>query len=213
MYIEFACLDYSLTETDVQNKIKYAIDRGINNICSFSYSINLIKSIDPKVNIFCPIDFPYGILDSKNRNHILNSLIKNNIAGIDLMIPTKIISNRKYEKLREDVRSNLEICKNNGLQLRYMLEYRVYNHEILAKICQILKDLGIDTILPSTGTMLDDINDNLIACSFLNTKSNIQVICNGNIYTEKHANNIKKTNLYGIRLHHANSIDLFLNLK
>jgi deoxyribose-phosphate aldolase len=213
MYIEFACLDYSLTETDLQNKIKYAVDNGIKNICSFSYSINLIKSIDPEIKIFCPVDFPYGILDTKNRNNIISSLIKNNIAGIDLVIPTKIISNRKYEKLRDDIRSNIEICKNNGLELRYMLEYRVYSHEILAKICQILKDLGIDTILPSTGIMLDDINDNLIACNFLNTKSNIQVICNGNIYTEKHVKNIKKGDLYGVRLHHTNSIGLFLNLK
>jgi hypothetical protein len=75
-----------------------------------------------------------------------------------------------------------------------------------------LLDFGVDTVLPSSGTMIDDINDNLIACNFLMTKSKINTICTGNIYTEKQALTIKNMdNLYGIRLFHLPSIKIVLN--
>jgi hypothetical protein len=64
--------------------------------------------------------------------------------------------------------------------------------------------------MPSTGHMLDDISDNIIACKYLSAKSKIQTICNGNIWTEKQFESLKTSNIYGVRLHHTPSIALFL---
>lgn len=51
-----------------------------------------------------------------------------------------------------------------------MLEYRIYSYELLYKIAQILLDHGVTTILPSTGYLLDDINDNILACVLIHKK-------------------------------------------
>lgn len=131
------------------------------------------------------------------------------VSTIDIVTPNKILVNRKYDKLREDIRSNLAICKENSISLRYILEYRTFSHEVLAKVCQILKTFEINTILPSSGIFLDDINDNLIVCNFLNSKSKIGVICNGNIYTAKHMQNAMSGINSGLRLYYKNSIDLY----
>lgn len=206
MYQEYACYDYSLNETETLNNVVEAIKFGITNIFVLPFSLNTIKldSIDSS-KIGCPIDYPYGLSDLKSRQFMVEQAIKTNkISMIDLMIPTKIITNRKYDKFREDIKNNLEICAKSSIKLRYMLEYRVYGHEVLAKTCQILKEFGISTILPSTGMMLDDINDNLIACTFLKEKTGINTICNGNIYLAKHMQNIINSNIYGIRYHHLN---------
>jgi deoxyribose-phosphate aldolase len=215
-HIEYACYDYSLNEAEVESNINTAIKAGVTCVSVLPYSISTIKNIpaikDKNIQISCPADFPNGLCDPKTRNFLITQLSKLNINYIDLFIPTKIITNRKYEKFRDDIRTNLEICRENNIKLRYILEYRVYNHEVLAKVCQILLDFGVDTILPSSGTMIDDINDNLIACNFLMTKSKINTICTGNIYTEKQALTIKNMdNLYGIRLFHLPSIKIVLN--
>jgi deoxyribose-phosphate aldolase len=215
-YIEYACHDYSLNETEVESNVVAATKYGINSISILPYSLSSIKNLpiikDKNISISCIADFPGGNCDSKTRNFLVTQLCKHNVNYIDIMIPTKIITNRKYDKFRDDIRTNLEICNEHNVELRYILEYRVYSHEILAKVCQILVDFGIKTIFPSSGMMLDDISDNLIACNFLMTKSKINTICTGNIYQSKHSNMVKNTdNLYGIRFFNLSSLAIFQN--
>jgi deoxyribose-phosphate aldolase len=212
-HIEYCCYDYDINETETTFNVETAIKHGLQNIFLLPYSINYIRSelfsVDSDIKFGCPIDFPYGLSDQKTRNYTVEHLAKSNkISFIDLMIPTKAITNRKYDKLREDIKTNLDICSKNNVQLRYVLEYRRYGHDVLAKVCQILKDLNIDTILPSSGMMLDDINDNIIACKFLQTKTNIKTICNGNIYRQQHVNNILHSNIYGFRINNLNALTL-----
>ena len=121
-YVDYACYDYSINEIEVEQNVVSAIRLGINNISIFPYSINSIKNVplikEKNTNIYVAADFPFGLSDLKTRNFLVSQLSKSNICGIDLFIPTKIISNRKYDKFREDVRSNLEICRENNIDLR-----------------------------------------------------------------------------------------------
>jgi hypothetical protein len=73
--------------------------------------------------------------------------------------------------------------------------------------------MGISTILPSTGQLIDDINDNIIAAKYLASKSGVSVICNGNIWTKKQVENIQNSKTHGIRLHYLASLELFLKNK
>ena len=218
-YIEYACYDYSINEIELSKIITDVIKLGVRNFAVLPYSVNTIKNINlsnldnPQITISTPVDFPYGLSDTKTRNFAVAQTIKSGCNIIDLFLPTKIITNRKYDKLREDIKSNLDICIEKDVKLRYILEYRVYSHQILSKVCQILTSLGIDTILPSSGTMIDDIYDNLIACQFLLEKNEIKVITNGNIYTEKQAKLVKQASIHGIRVHNLNSLKLILDKK
>ncbi len=218
IHTEYACLDYSINEVESIKNIIDAIKYGVTNISVLPYTLSTIKSLDDikdkDLNISCPVDFPHGTSDLKTRSFSVSNLCKshNNILKtIDLFIPTKIITNRKYDKLRDDIKTNLETCNEFDIKLRYILEYRIYNHEVLAKVCQILMDYGIDTVLPSSGTMIDDIHDNLIACNFLMKKSKIKTIATGNVYNQKQIINIvKMTELYGIRLFNIHNLHMFM---
>jgi hypothetical protein len=41
-------------------------------------------------------------------------------------------------------------------------------------------------------------------------KSGINIICNGNIWTSKQAETARSSGVYGVRLHHLPSIELFV---
>lgn len=212
MYTEYVCYDYSLSDKEIKHNITAALQLGIDNIGVHSTSLTTIKSIisscDRTISLSTPIDFPYGICDSRNRLMQINTAIKAGANVVDVVAPAKFISNRKYEKLRDDITNNILLCNEHGVALRYILEYRVYNHETLAKTCQILKELGVGRIIPSTGIMIDDINDNIIASKYLSTKSQIDVICNGNIWQEKHIKAVVSANIYGLRVHHLSNIEI-----
>jgi len=211
MYIEYACYDYSLSDDEIKNNLNFVAKLGIKNISIFPIYIQSIKSLIDEfdLKISCPVDYPFGISDSKIRSASTLTAIKSGASTIDMVAPAKLITNRKYDKIRDDIKNNITICQDNNTQLRYIIEYRVFNHEILAKISTILKSLNIEYILPSTGYMLDDINDNIIACKYLMAKSQIKTITNANIWTEKHIQNIKLANIYGIRFHNIHSLQLF----
>jgi deoxyribose-phosphate aldolase len=208
MYVDYACYDYALSDNEFKQNIESATKLGVTNISIHPTNISLLKNHN--IKIYACIDYPYGLCDTKSRVFLISQAIKAGIGGIDIVAPTKFIVNRKYDKLRDDIRSNLELCQENNIDIRYILEYRVFNHEILAKVCEILKNLGISTVFPSTGHAIDDINDNLIAAKYLNTKSGISVVCNGNIWTNKQIDNIKNSDVYGIRFHHLSSLELFI---
>ena len=212
MYIEYACYDYSLSDEDIKNNVALAIQLGIKHIGLHYINIPLIKGLteEHSLTVSAPLDYPYGLLDPKSRLSIIGSAIKSGAKTIDLVAPSKFIANRKYDKLRDDIKNSLALCQKNNVDLRYILEYRVFNHETLAKTCQIFKSLGVQCVLPATGHMLDDISDNMIACKYLSAKSKIQTICNGNIWTEKQAEILRLSNIYGARLHHISSVALFL---
>lgn len=215
--IEYACHDYSINESETEKNIAHAIKAGIKNFSLLPYSIGGFKNSEAFKNnnfsLSSPVDFPYGLSDTKSRNFMVSQAVKAGANIIDLFLPTKIITNRKYDKFREDIKSNFDICFEKNAILRYILEYRVFSHEVLAKVCQILMSLGIDTILPASGTMIDDIHDNLIACNYFLTKTGIKTICNGNIYTEEHVKLVNNADIHGVRLHHLSSIDIYSTKK
>jgi deoxyribose-phosphate aldolase len=212
MQIEYACYDRALTEEEIKTNISCAAKLGIKNISTYQYSLPYIKPIVTEHNMLvtCPADYPYGLSDLKTRNFMVSQIVKSGVYGIDLVTPSKSITNRKYDKIRDDIKSNLEICQANNVELRYILEYRIFGHEILAKICQIFKSMGVDTVIPSTGQMIDDINDNIIAAKYLSAKSNINVVINGNVWNQKHIENIKNADIKNIRLHYLAGLDFFI---
>lgn len=218
--IEYASYDYSINETETSLNIETAIKHGVNSVSVFPFSINTLKNLDEKIkskniSTACALDFPYGLSDFKSRIFAASQVIKqkNDLTYLDVMIPTKAISNRKYDKLREEIKNLTELCGEHSIGIRYILEYRVFSHEVLAKVCQIMKEFGVQTIFPSTGIMLDNIDDNLIACNFLMAKSSINTICTGNIFNQKHSVSTKKmTDLHGVRFFHLSTIELFNNI-
>ena len=115
MYLEYVCYDYSLNEIETSQLVASIIKMGIKNIGVFQYSISGLKSIlSSDISLSCPLDFPYGLSDIKSRNFLVSQACKSGASKIDIVIPSKILTNRKYDKLREDIRSNLAICEEQG---------------------------------------------------------------------------------------------------
>jgi hypothetical protein len=65
-------------------------------------------------------------------------------------------------------------------------------------------------VLPSSGFLLDDINDNIIAAKYLMAKSGIDVVCNGNIWTKQQIETVSLSGVYGLRVNHIPSLELLV---
>jgi deoxyribose-phosphate aldolase len=203
-----------MNEAELKDSVSQVIKYPIHSLSVLPSSVKTIKNIidTNTITLSCPIDYPMGIMDLKSRITLTEQCIKNGAKIIDAVCPSFILTNRKYDKLREDIKTLQSVTNNSGVILRYFLEYRVYSYDLLYKVSQIMSDLGIKTILPSTGYLLDDIHDNILASVLIAKKvSNIHIICNGNIWLKSHYDMLKKANLYGIRVGSLHSLKLLLD--
>lgn len=210
MYIEFSHYDISTNENEFKNLIKDTLRFNVDCVSVLPQYIKSAKGIlSTTTPIYCPVDYPLGIFDTNSKVAFIEACIKNGANGIEVVCPSYFLCNRKYDKFREDIKQIVAVCSEKNVEVRYFLEYRVYKYELLYKIAQILFGLGVDTILPSTGYLLDDINDNVLAAGLINKKvPKINIVCNGNVWLEQQVNMIKKAKLYGIRVNSLNALEL-----
>lgn len=211
MYIDYIINDASITESEAKKNLEYIFgstnkENLINSITTPIFLTKSIKNflkekkIDNSVTVSCLIDYPMGVSDIKTRLTAVDQAIIAGANCVDIVMPQNLAANRKYDKIREDIKQTLENTKNKDIKVRYMLEYRIFDHHCLKKICEIFDDFQIKYCFPSTGFFLDNISDNIIASTFLYKNSkNIHIISSGQFWNENHFKTIIKSGIYGIR--------------
>jgi deoxyribose-phosphate aldolase len=209
MYIDFAFINTDTNEATVKEDIKQILSLNcVNSITLPYYLIRSAKALllDYKnVDLSCLIDYPLGISDLKTRVFAIDQAIKMGANTID------IVTNRKYDKIREDVKNCIDLSIENNVKIRYILEYRMFDHSCLKKLCEIFENHNMRCVLPSSGYFLDNLADNILASVFLHQNSkDLNIICTGNIWLDKHFDTIKKSGLFGLRTTSIHSLANFV---
>lgn len=212
MKLEYALHDISFNDTELKETISQAVKYNPDVISVLPPYLKAIKNLVPdSIKLASPIDYPLGTSDLKTRLAAVEQAIKNGAKIVDIVSPPHLLANRKYDKFREDIKHISDFCATyENIHVRYMLEYRIFTYELLYKVAQILYGYEIKTILPSTGYMIDDISDNILASALIKKKVyNINIIANGNVWNSQQLQIIQKVDPYGIRLNSINALDLF----
>lgn len=215
MYIDFAVIDTEINDTALKDNLFPFLDH-INNITVPYYLIKSLKNFIPKdkTTLSCWIDFPLGISDTKTRQCAIEQAHKAGATAVDIAMPQNLAANRKYDKIREDIKCSSEFCVANNIQIRYVLEYRIFDHTCLKKLCEIFEQYGISQIYPSSGYFLDSLADNILASIFLLQNSkDLHIVTTGNIWTDKHFETMAKSGLFGFRTTQINSLKNFILFK
>lgn len=207
-YLEYAAYDIDFNEDELKINIEKAKNNNINCISLPYFYLKFARGLvkDSNTIISTTVDYPFGLSDTRTRNIAIIEALNNGAQKIEIVIQNNYLSNRKYDKIRQDIKSNIEICKENNIQIYYFLEYRTFTHQSLIKACDILKEFNIDMVYPSTGHMIDNIDDNIIASVLLNQKTGIKTIFTGNIWNKNHIEKLYKSNIDYIRSLNLNSL-------
>lgn len=213
MYIEYSYFDVSSNDVETKQNITQAIKLGVKCISVLPMYVKNIRSDceQAHIPIACPVDYPLGLLDLKSRIYAAEYVFKNGADIADIVVPSHTLCHRKYDRFREDIRAITNLAIEHNKKVRYFLEYRIYSYDLLYKMAQILLEFGVSDCFPSTGYMLDDINDNIIAAAMINKKTDkINIIINGNIWNSKQVALINKSQIYGIRVNSVNAVSMLM---
>lgn len=196
--IEYINVSYDLTENELIATLKeIQTIPEIQTVVLPPYFVKCARGVlGHDKNVSCVVDFPMGMSDIKSRASMSSFGIKNLANYIDIVVPSNYLTNRKYDKIREDIKHQKEICQN----IRYILEYRSYDHQYLKKMSEILLTNKIDTVCISTGQSIDVLADAMIASQFLTTQvQGLKTIISANFWNNRHFELLSKNDIYGVR--------------
>lgn len=205
MYIEYYNNNIEFKDIDIKQEIDILQKFPISGILGFPQYIKYVKknykNKDTKFGTF--IDYPLSYNSSEHRLSMIMEAIDIGSTFVVVPIPFYSVINRKYDKFKADIQLNLELCHTNNIDLRYMIEYRRFDSQLLTKVCKILIDHTIDVVYPASGFFIDNIEDHLIASKYLTDKTGIKTIINTNIWKSDQINNLHKNNIYGISINNT----------
>lgn len=200
--LEYGYYDLASNETEIKENIKKALIYSPNAISVLPYYTKTIKPfLSSNTRLSTIIDYPFGLTDTDSRIKSVETAIKNDIDILELITPTHLLCNRKYDKFRKELEIISKLCEQSFIELRYILEYKIFTPELLYKVSQILQEFNISTIYPSSNYLMDTISDNILVSMLISHKNpNMNIIVNGSAWTDEQIDLIlANTKIYGYR--------------
>lgn len=200
--IEYGYYDIASNENETKENISKCLCYNPTTISVFPYYVKAIKPLlKNKLPISTILDYPFGLSDTDSRYKLLEYSIQSGADIIEMVSPANILCNRKYDKFRKELELYTELCKRSSVELRYVLEYKIFVPELLYKTANILAEFGIHTIYPSANFLMDNISDNILAAMLISQKNTtMNIIVNGSAWTDDHINSILNSpKIYGYK--------------
>ena len=208
MYKEISCYDKDTTEHTVTESIFTALKHDFHGVSVPAYYLPLAKDLIPDGFVVASsVDYPGGLSSTGVRCHSSINIIRAGANAVDLVANSNLLVNRKFKKFKEDIEANYKICQDNNCSLRVMFEYRIYDkNSLILAACDIIRSVGVDYIFPSTGSMVDDIEDSIVVGFLLQKKKEQNVIFNANIWRKEDYEKVENSGVFGIRIKSRNAV-------
>jgi deoxyribose-phosphate aldolase len=191
MFFEYCCYNKNLIEdvdAELMNIFK-AIGSGFIGVAVPFHILRQVSQeilLVPEISVACPIDYPLGAGDKKVRQHESIVALKSGANCIDLSMSPYLFKKKSKAAIAKDIIPIYNICVDYNAELRVIINYELYDQKEAVDVCKILKDLGVDAIIPSSGFSNDNIFDNIMFCNALEKEVGISAVCTGRMWLDKH---------------------------
>tara|TARA_Y100000310_G_C20620644_1_gene783087 strand:+ start:802 stop:1446 length:645 start_codon:yes stop_codon:yes gene_type:complete len=200
MELELACYDRLVNYDEILNNIFTGAKCTAKCLCIPSGLISKTSFFKEYIKISAAIDFPYGLSATSVRLHEILVAVRSGASFIDLVVNTNLTAESDWAEIRKDMRACSEVCDAHDVQLRPIIEYRLFPVDTVIKLCEVLKSAGASYIANSTGTMADDTSDNVIISHSIQEEVGVHVIACGRIWTPEHFQLFHNAGIHTIRL-------------
>ncbi len=186
----------------------------VDTICTPSGLLSRIDEslIKEHLNFSAIVDYPYGISDTNVRIHDIILAKRRGAKSIDLVINRNDLEASNLASIRKDFKSCASACNEYDISLRPVIEYRVSDWSFVMDLCYCLKSNNSSEIVIGTGTMVDDIVDNIICCKTIEDQIDMPVVSCSPILSQDHYDIFYKSNIYGIRIKSYKILDNLCNI-
>lgn len=205
--VELLCLDKSMNLDKFLSFCFASSDDKIDKICLPTGLLNFVPEISDYLKVASQVDFPDGLSSTVSRTHDIMYSLRREVKCVDITLNNVLITDGNWKELGQELKGFSELCLNNNTQLRAILEYRLHSSKVIENVCSILENNGINEIIIATGRLADDTIDNLLACESIKSKTKLDVVACGRIYTEDQISMFRSAGIEKFRMTSLNAAE------
>ena len=138
MLTELACYNQDSTLADILEAIFIASEKRIDSVAIPSGFMSRVDEFLKHQKFSAAIDFPYGLASTQVRVHEIILAIRQGAYFIDVVINNSYIKEENWRKIREDIKACLAVCNQNNVELRAIIEYRLFPSKTVLLMCELL---------------------------------------------------------------------------
>ena len=200
MLTELACYNQDSTYDDILNTVFTAAKKNIDSVAVPSGFMSRVSDFLKDQKFSAAIDFPYGLSNTQVRVHEIILAIRQGASFIDLVINSSYIKEENWRKIKSDLKACLAVCNQNNIELRAIIEYRLFPVKTVLLMCELLSINGVFNVINSTGFVADDLSENAIISYEMQTKTGVFVTSCVRGFNEKYHNVFKELDIHCLRL-------------
>lgn len=197
MELEIACVNSTYTRQQLEELFTFASDMYVNTISVPTSLLTSFESFRDSVEYAALVGFPYGVAHHKVKEMETALAIESGATRIDFCLNNHFISAYDPFSIYTDFLSCQSLCRQNGIDFRVVIEYRLIEPKTLEKLSALLCKNDIEDIIMSTGVLCDDHTDTLIVCRQLSKDFNVSVT--GSLFSEKYLNMLRVVGCHTVR--------------
>lgn len=171
--------EYYLVDPYKNNLLDYLFtceQEGVKALSTFISIIYKIQDFKLNIDLSCFIDYPYGLSDKSVRMFESIKASQSKCKYINLSVNSSILKSGEWKHINKEISSIRKICNNTDMILRVMIEYHPYTVKQFAEVCKRFAGIGVDHVINSSGSSIDDPQDNILYAAYAAKKSKIDVI-------------------------------------
>jgi len=200
MLTELACYNQDSTYNDILKAIFIGAEKNVNSVAVPSGFMGRVGDFLKDQKFSAAIDFPYGLSGTQIRIHEIILAIRQGASFIDLVINNSYIKEENWRKIREDLKACLSICQEKNIELRALIEYRLFPLKTVLMMCDLFNMNGVHHVVNSTGFVADDISDNAIISHQMQEKTGVFVTSCARVCTASQIKTFEDMDIHTLRL-------------
>tara|TARA_Y100000593_G_scaffold89635_1_gene174288 strand:+ start:5672 stop:6304 length:633 start_codon:yes stop_codon:yes gene_type:complete len=200
MLTELACYNQDSTYSEILETVFVASEKNLDSVAIPSGFMSRVSDFLKDQKFSAAIDFPYGLSSTQVRVHEIIMAIRQGASFIDLVIHNGYIKEKNWRKIKEDLKACMSVCDQNKVNIRAIIEYRLFPVETVLLMCDLLNTIGVYNVVNSTGFVADDINDNAIISHQMQDKTGVFVTSCVRAFNEKHIRIFEELDVHALRL-------------
>jgi len=158
----FSIIDYTnldtLTNDDIKKLCSIAEEKNVYSVCILPEYVSLVSSFleNKEIKVVATIDFPKGTSSSTEKIKEIDKALVNGADEIDVVLNYKLIKDKEYEKLENEIRKISEFVHKEGKIVKINIEIGALNFQEIEQISEICVESNVDFIMTSTGKLPND---------------------------------------------------------
>ncbi len=200
MLTELACYNQDSTYKEILESVFIASQKKLDSVAIPSGFMSRVNEFLDDQKFSAAIDFPYGLSGTSVRVHEIIIAIRQGASYIDLVLNNSYVKEENWKSIRKDLKDCLSVCSSHNIDMRVILEYRLFPIKTVLLICDLLAEIGVYNVINSTGFVVDNISDNALMSYEIQQKTGCLVTSCVRAYNKSHLKMFHDMDIHGIRI-------------